>query len=368
MTEGTCERFTAEPAGRVPEVAVEGLRRASAAAWPTVWSTRQRVARRPDAPGLYLALAPMDGITDFVYRELLTGMFGGNSGISVCVSEFVRVTRDPVPAALLRREVPELARGGTTSAGVPVFVQLLGGDPEPLAETAKIAAELGAPGIDLNFGCPAKTVNNHDGGATLLKYPQRIRAIVGRVRERVPHQIPVTAKIRIGWDGSDGLEEVARAVEAGGAEWLTIHARTRSQLYQPPVHWHELARARAAVSIPVVANGDLRAADDLVACAARSGCHAFMIGRAAMAQPDLFAAVRGEAGAPLAHSQRMELVADYHAAMRASGLEPPRAVARVKQWLRLAAELDGRVAPAFAAIKAESAWEPIRARLAAETH
>jgi tRNA-dihydrouridine synthase C len=366
MTEGACERFVADPTARVPEGLVAELRRASAASWPAVWSARDRVAPRPDAPGLYLALAPMDGITDAVYREPLTGMFGGRSGISLCVSEFVRVTRDPVPAALLRREIPELARGGTTRAGVPVFVQLLGGDPEPLAETARIAAELGAPGIDLNFGCPAKTVNNHDGGATLLKYPQRIRAIVARVRDRVPDHIPVTAKIRIGWDGSDGLEDVARAVEAGGASWLTIHARTRAQLYQPPVHWHELARARAAVSLPVVANGDLRAADDLVACAARSGCHAFMIGRAAMARPDLFAELRGEAGAPLSHSRRMALVREYHAAMRESGLEASRAVARVKQWLRLAAELDGRVAPAFAAIKAESAWAPIAARLAAE--
>lgn len=362
MSEGSCERFVADPAARVGEAVLADMRRAAAARWPAVWASRAQVARRPDAPGLFLALAPMDGITDAVYRELLTDLFGGRSGISVCVSEFVRVTRDPVPAAVLLREVPELARGGHTRAGVPVFVQLLGGDPEPLATTARLAAELGAPGIDLNFGCPAKTVNNSDGGATLLKHPHRIRAIVGRVRDAVPPAIPVTAKVRLGWDSSAGLEEVAVAAASAGAAWLTVHARTRAQLYQPPVHWHDLARARSAVSIPVVANGDLRAVADLPACAAQSGCEAFMIGRAAMARPELFAQIRGERG-PLALAELLAIVRDYHAALRAAGLSDSRAVARVKQWLRLAAELDDRAAPHFHAVKAETEWAPIQARL-----
>jgi tRNA-dihydrouridine synthase C len=210
----------------------------------------------------------------------------------VCVSEFVRVTRDPAPAAVLRRDVPELMTGGRTAAGVPVFVQLLGGDAEPVARTAQVAASLGAPGIDLNFGCPAKTVNNHDGGATLLKYPERIRRIVARTRELVPHEIPVTMKMRVGWDSAEGIEAIAEAAEAGGAAWITIHARTRSQLYRPPVVWDALARARAAVRIPVVANGDVCVANDVHACAAESCCEAFMIGRGAMARPSVFAAIR----------------------------------------------------------------------------
>lgn len=364
MTEGTCERFIADPAARVGEDVLADTRRAAATRWAAVSASRAQVARRPDAPGLFLALAPMDGITDAVYRELLTGLFGGASGISVCVSEFVRVTRDPVPASVLLREIPELGRGGHTRAGVPVFVQILGGDPEPMAATAKLAAELGAPGVDINFGCPAKTVNNHDGGATLLKAPQRIAAIVGRVRDAVPPQIPVTAKVRLGWDSSAGLEEIARAAASGGAAWLTVHARTRSQLYQPPVHWQDLARARAAVPIPVVANGDLRRPDDFAACAAQSCCEAFMIGRAAMARPELFAEARGLRGR-LGLAELLAIVCDYHDALRAAGLGDGRAVARVKQWLRLAAELDGRAVEHFAAIKAETDWSTIRARLAA---
>lgn len=364
MSERPCERFSADPAARLGEAVLADIRREGAARWAETRRARARVAARPGEPGLYLALAPMDGVTDAVYRELLTGLRGGRSGISQCVSEFVRVTRDPVPAAVLRREVPELLRGGRTRAGVPVFVQLLGGDPEPIAETARVAAELGAPGIDLNFGCPAKTVNNHDGGATLLKHPLRLRTIVARVRDRVPHQIPVSAKVRIGWDSSEGLEEVARAAGEGGAAWLTVHARTRAQLYQPPVHWHELARARAAAGIPVVANGDLRVPEDLSLCAAQSGCDAFMIGRAAMARPDIFAWARGEAPEELAPGELAALLIAYHAAQRADGLDAGRALARVKQWLRLAAEIDARVAPHFAAVKVASAWEPVQAHLA----
>ena len=353
------------PAARVEEHVLTDIRRAASLRWAEVWGERSRVASRPDAPGLYLALAPMDGITDAVYRELLTDLHGGASGISACVSEFVRVTRDPVPAALLRREVPELLRGGTTRAGVPVYVQILGGDPEPMAETARVACELGAPGIDLNFGCPAKTVNNHDGGAALLRCPARIKAIVARVRERVPAARPVSAKVRIGWDSGEGLEEIVRAAAEGGASWLTIHARTRVQLYQPPVHWAELARARAVASLPVVANGDLRAPADLHRCAAESACHAFMIGRAAMAHPDLFAEVRGAVAGRRPRPELGTLLVRYHDALLGAGVDPGRALARVKQWLRFAAEQDAEVAPLFAAVKTMSAWEPARARLAA---
>lgn len=359
-----CERFVADPSARVGEDVLADIRRAGAARWAETWRARARVAPRPGDAGLYLALAPMDGVTDATFRALMTSLRGGRSGISLCVSEFVRVTRDPVPAAVLRREVPELLRDGHTPAGVPVFVQLLGGDPEPMAETARVAAELGAPGIDLNFGCPAKTVNNHDGGATLLKHPARLRAIVARVRERVPPAIPVSAKVRIGWDSGEGLEEVARAAAHGGAAWLTVHARTRAQLYRPPVHWHELARACAAAGIPVVANGDLRVPGDLSVCAGVSGCTAFMIGRAAMARPDLFAWIRGEAPGELPPAEFGALLQEYHAAQRADGLDAGRALSRVKQWLRLGAEVDARLAPDFAAIKAASSWEPVQAHLA----
>ena len=335
------------------------------ARWQAVWAARAQVAARPDAPGLYLALAPMDGVTDAVYRALLTELEGGASGISVCVSEFVRVTRDPVPAAVLRREVPELGQGGRTAAGVPVFVQLLGGDAEPVAQTARTAAGLGALGVDLNFGCPAKTVNNHDGGATLLKHPRRIEQIVGRTRELVAPEVPVTMKMRVGWDSAEGIEEVARAAEAGGAAWITVHARTRVQLYQPPVVWRALARARAAVRIPVVANGDLRGEADLAECASQSHCEAFMIGRGAMARPELFAQIRGRASQRMSRPAFAELLIRYHERLLASGVPGSRALARVKQWLRMAADMDPALEPLFNGLKTQPAWEPARVQLRA---
>ncbi len=336
--------------------------------WREVWAGRSRVAARPDADGLYLALAPMDGVTDAVYRTLLTDLEGGRSGISVCVSEFVRVTRDAVPASVLRRDVPELDRGGRTPAGVPVFVQLLGGVAEPVAQTARTAAQLGALGVDLNFGCPAKTVNNHDGGATLLKYPRRIYDIVRRTRDLVPAHVPVSMKMRVGWDSADGIEEVARAAEAGGAAWITVHARTRVQLYQPPVVWHALSRARAVVKVPVVANGDLRHAADIAACAGQSECEAFMIGRGAMARPELFARLRGDEADVQRRMSRpafVELLIRYHELLLASGVTASRALSRVKQWLRMAGDMDGALEPLFTAVKVLPAWEPARGVLLA---
>jgi tRNA-dihydrouridine synthase C len=359
MPPGACERFAPDPAARVDAAVLEDRRAAAAARWRARWAARGEVATRPDGAGLYLALAPMDGVTDAVYRDLLTGLGGGRSGISVCVSEFVRVTRDPAPAAVLRRDVPELLRGGRTPAGVPVFVQILGGDAEPVARTAQAAAQLGAPGVDLNFGCPAKTVNNHDGGATLLKYPERIERIVGRTRALVPAEVPVTMKMRVGWDSSEGIETIARAAERGGAAWITIHARTRAQLYRPPVVWDALARARAAVRIPVVANGDLRTVADVPACAGESQCEGFMIGRAAMARPGLFAQVRGWSHGT-SRARLGELVVRYHEMLVADGVPPGRALARVKQWLRMAAAVDAALAPLFDAVKGLPAWEPAR--------
>ena len=300
------------------------------------WSTRSMVAPRPDAPGLFLALAPMDGVTDGSYREVLTAMFGGASGISMCVSEFVRVTHQAVTPAVLLRHCPELARGGHTRAGVSVFVQLLGGEPRWMAESAALAAKLGAPGVDLNFGCPAKTVNNSDGGATLLKQPLcrgrgRGRPCCGRRCDpghcQGPHRLA----------DAEPIVDVAKAAEQGGASWLTVHGRTRKQLYAPPVDWHAIGRARAAVRMPVVANGDLIGIDALLRCAEISGRSAFMIGRGAMARPDLFAATRGWRDAQLARDEMRELLLRYVAQMLIDGATPHAVLGRLKQWLRMGA-------------------------------
>ncbi len=296
-----------------------------------------RIARRPDAPGLFVALAPMDGVTDWVYRDLLTKLHGGDSGISLCVSEFVRVTRSVVVPKVILKHCPEVETGGRTAAGVPVFVQILGGQPEPMAGTALRCVEMGAPGIDINFGCPAKTVNNHDGGATILKCPQRVEAITAAVREATPAEVPVTVKIRLGWSDAEAIEDIARAAEKGGAAWLTVHARTRLQLYRPPVDWPALARARSAVQMPVVANGDVDSVGALQSCARQSECTAFMVGRGAMGRPRLFRQVRGATEPDLDLPWMRDLLRDYVDRLLIAGAPPRAALGRLKQWLRLAA-------------------------------
>lgn len=339
----------------------------SASAFAAAWAQRRQVATRPDAPGLFLALAPMDGVTDWVYRDLLTDLHEGRSGISLCVSEFVRVTRDRVQPHVLRRHCPELDWGGRTRAGVEVFVQLLGGEPGPMADSAALAAELGAPGIDLNFGCPAKTVNNHDGGATILKTPQRVEAIVAAVRRAVPDDRPVSVKIRLGWDGADTLAEIARAAEQGGGSWLTVHARTRLQLYRPPVDWAALSRAREATRFPVVANGDLCTPDDLQRCGAVSGCSAFMIGRGSMGRPWLFRQARGHHEPDFEPVRYRALLREYVARMLAGGAPERAALGRLKQWLRLGAPAFAEVDHLFQSIKRCPELTPALARLDSET-
>src|SRR3954447_19980614 len=127
---------------------------------------------RPGAPAL--VLAPMEGVADAPMRAFLSQ----RGGFACCVAEFVRISQAVPGPRTFRERIPELLNGGRTPAGLPVQVQLLGGDPERLAQAAVVAVRAGARAVDLNFGCPAKCVNRHDGGATLLRYPDRIRAIV----------------------------------------------------------------------------------------------------------------------------------------------------------------------------------------------
>ncbi|TPV96470.1 MAG: hypothetical protein B7733_04640 [Myxococcales bacterium FL481] len=315
---------------------------------------------RPDGDPLRLLLAPMDGVTEHVHRALIselnpvdTTLDRRLSAVDVCVSEFVRVTDHVVPVAVLWRHCPELRAGGMTRSGVPVFVQLLGSAPVELAATARRAVELGARGIDLNFGCPAKTVNRHDGGATLLRAPSRVERITAAVRAAVPPELPVTVKIRVGWDSSDPVESLAAAAEQGGAAWLTIHGRTRAQGYRPPVDWPAIGRAAAAVQIPVVANGDLHTPQDVAQCRYLTGCAAFMVGRGIMAAPNWFRWVRGLDSGPPDLPGLCSVWRRYAAQLRDSGASGRSALCRLKQWLRMAAAQRTDVVALFDRVKRE---------------
>jgi tRNA-dihydrouridine synthase C len=296
-----------------------------------------------------VALAPMDGVTDHVYRELLTSR-ARRGAVTFAVSEFVRVTSRPLSIEVIRRACPEVANGGVTKAGTPVFVQLLGGQPEPLAATARTAIEAGAYGVDLNFGCPAKLVNRHDGGASLLKTPERIERIVAGVRAAVPPEHPVSAKIRLGWDCHDHVERIALAAERGGATFLTVHGRTKQDMYGPPADWTAIGRARGAVGIPTIANGDLNTPRALEECRELSGCGSFMLGRGPMGRPSLLC---GD-GARDADAERRllaDLLLEYLERLKAARYSEPRCVARVKQWLSLGSKVNPDVRPLFEPVK-----------------
>jgi tRNA-dihydrouridine synthase C len=279
-----------------------------------------------------LMLAPMEGVVDYTMRELLTSL----GGIDRCVTEFVRVSERLLPPRVFRRLCPELDNNGTTTSGVPVYVQLLGGQPQVLAENAARAAELGAPGIDLNFGCPAKTVNRSDGGAILLREPHRVHDITAAVRAAVPNDVPVTVKTRLGYEDQALFMDIVRGIDAAGATELTVHARTKRHGYRPPAYWEEIAAAREVVALPIIANGEIWSPDDALRCRDISGCSDLMLGRGALCRPDLprlvIAAATGQPLTPLNWNDILPLVLQFFE-LNLEHYDTGHAGNPLKQWL-----------------------------------
>jgi tRNA-dihydrouridine synthase C len=271
----------------------------------------------------------MEGVVDFVMRQVLSEM----GGLDRCTTEFVRVTDALLPTATLLKSCPELMTDGKTRSGVPVVVQLLGGQPEWLAKNAVLAVQMGAPGIDLNFGCPAKTVNRHDGGATLLKNPHRLYDCVAAVRDAVPSAIPVSAKVRLGFDHKDECVSIAENVARAGASLLTIHARTRAEGYLPPAHWEFIQLMKSHISIPVAANGDIWNPGDGERCRRVTGCDILALGRGFVARPSLARELKG-VGDFLSWAELWPRMIEFGVQSQVFRNEA-YAVGRLKQWCRL---------------------------------
>lgn len=289
-----------------------------------------------------LFLAPMEGVTDFVMRDLLTAL----GGVDHCVTEFLRVTDQLYPEAVFYKNCPELKTKSQTRAGTPVFVQLLGGQAQPLADNAARAAEMGAAGIDLNFGCPAKTVNRHDGGATLLKSSERIFNIVNAVRKNVPQHIPVTAKIRLGFDDPKVCVENAQAAESGGAKWLTVHCRTKVDGYKPPAYWEWIPKIKEKTKIEIIANGEIWTEQDFENCKSQTGCQSFMIGRGALRDPFLFQKIKGLNKM----NSALQLIPRFYDACEIFA-SPEYATSRTKQWLNQLRHNDQKTEKVFEEVK-----------------
>jgi nifR3 family TIM-barrel protein len=221
-------------------------------------------------------LAPMSGITDQPFRALARAL-----GAPAVVCEMI-ASRDLTlgRAEALRRAVCH----GNGDGRDPLIIQLAGREPELMAEGARIAADLGADIIDINMGCPAKKVTGGLSGAALMREPERalslIEAVVGAV------DLPVSVKMRLGWcDASRNAPDLARRAEAAGAAMITVHGRTRCQFYAGRADWHAIAEVKRALSVPVVANGDVNTIEDAAEIVRITGADAVMIGRGARGRP-----------------------------------------------------------------------------------
>ncbi|MCC6850179.1 MAG: tRNA dihydrouridine synthase DusB [Deltaproteobacteria bacterium] len=239
-----------------------------------------------------LVLAPMSGITDSAYRSLVKERNPGAVGL--VVTELVSIE------ALTRHNARTRDMMRFRPLERPIAIQLFGADPWRMAESARMAEDLGADIVDVNCGCPAPKVTRKGGGAELMRRPAVLREILGALRRALA--IPFTVKIRAGWDeGSRNAVEVARMAEGEGVRAIAVHGRTRTQLYSGESDWGLVARVKHAVRVPVIGSGDVTSAPGALARFAETGVDGIMVGRATLAHPWIFREIDAlQRGLPIA--------------------------------------------------------------------
>ncbi|MEQ9886530.1 tRNA dihydrouridine(16) synthase DusC [Pectobacterium zantedeschiae] len=273
-------------------------------------------------------LAPMEGVLDSLVRELLTEV----NDYDLCITEFLRVVDQCLPVKSFYRLCPELHHASRTPSGTLVRVQLLGQYPQWLAENAARAVELGSYGVDLNCGCPSKLVNGSGGGATLLKDPELIYQGAKAMREAVPAHLPVTVKIRLGWDSGARQFEIADAVQQAGASELAVHGRTKEDGYKAEcINWQAIGEIRQRLRIPVIANGEIWDWQSAQDCMAATGCDAIMLGRGALNVPNLSRVIKYNE--PRMPWPEVMLLLQKYVRLEKQGDTGMYHVARIKQWL-----------------------------------
>ncbi|ARR49792.1 tRNA dihydrouridine(16) synthase DusC [Photobacterium damselae subsp. damselae] len=299
-------------------------------------------------------LGPMEGVLDHLMREILTDI----NDYDLCVTEFVRVVDRLFPNSVFYRLCPELHNGGKTRAGTPVRMQILGQDPNWMAENGRRAVELGSPGVDINFGCPAKLVNKSKGGAVLLKEPELIHQIVKSVRQAVDPTKPVTAKIRLGWDDPNHCFEIADAIAQAGADEITVHGRTKEDGYRAEeIKWDYIHQLQQHSPISIVANGEVWNYQDGQQCIATTGTQSLMVCRGAINLPNLGNVVKYNADHMpwtevldlLLHYSTFEIKGD-------KGLYYPN---RIKQWFAYLRHEYPQAKALFADIRRHNKAQPI---------
>ena len=224
-----------------------------------------------------IALGPMAGVTDWAFRTVCAQL-GANITVTEMVSSRALVYKDKKSAALLRK-----------NAGSLCGAQIFGNDPAIMAEAAVLALEIsGCDFLDINMGCPMPKIANSGDGCGLMRTPELAGQIVAAVTKAV--NVPVTIKCRLGWDkGSINVLDFTRRMEDSGAAMVTVHGRTRSQLYSGAADWDMITKVKQNLSIPVIANGDITDAQTAVKCLKRTEADGVMIGRATFGDPWIFA-------------------------------------------------------------------------------
>lgn len=275
-----------------------------------------------------VVLAPMEGVADALMRHLLTSV----NNYDFCITEFLRIVDQLLPERCFYKVCPELTQQGYTQSKTPLRMQLLGQEPNWMAENAVRAIELGSHGVDLNFGCPAKTVNKNRGGAVLLKSPEDIYRIVSKVKEALGNDVVLSAKIRLGFDDASLLDEIVSAITSANADQLTIHARTKADGYRPPAYWHFIGDIVKKYPIEIFANGEIWSLADANRCIAESLTPNLMLGRGALALPNLAAVIKDEQQS-MPWVQLCSLLRKY-SELELTGDKSFYFSSRLKQWLR----------------------------------
>ena len=220
-------------------------------------------------------LAPMDGFSDWPFRSLCSAL-----GSAMSYTEFVRA--EGITHAFENVQ----ARFAFEDTERPVTFQIYSDDPDELLEAALRIQELRPDIIDINMGCPSKTVANGGAGVGLMRTPLKIARIFHKLSAAL--SVPVTGKIRLGWEGQLNYALIARIVEENGAAAIAVHGRTKEQGYGGEADWDAIAEVKAAVKIPVIGNGDVKTVADIARMKQYTGCQAVMIGRAAIGNPWIF--------------------------------------------------------------------------------
>ena len=279
------------------------------AAWPASASRSYRIGRVVVDPPV--AMAPMADITDVLFHEVLRDVGGPGLYTAEMVSSTALARGAAKTRLMLRRP-----------AGCPNFaVQIFGAVPADMAVAARMAADAGADVVDINMGCPAKKITGNACGSSLLRDLPLVGRILAEVRRALPQDVPLTLKYRLGWDDATrNYVDVGRVAESEGLAALTLHGRTRNQMFEGRADWSAIAELKRSVRIPVVGNGDVMSAADVVSRLAETGCDGVMVARAALVNPWIFRQVRelhaGRAPSEPTLAERRATILDHHDRLR----------------------------------------------------